>query len=700
VTQRAPFNPQARLFGSSAFEQAVVFHNQQRLWEAERLYKTVLRTDGGHVGALYHFGLLRLQQGRFDDAVRLFRRAVKVDRNCAEAHHHLGVAFMGLGRAEQAIQDFEAALAIRPQFAEAHDSLGQALQALGRYERAIAHHHSALSIKPNYPEALNNLGNALHLSGRSEEAILHYEQALALWPNYAPAHNSLGNALHALGRPEQAIAHYEKALTIRPAYPEAHNNMGRALAALGRFEDAMSHYESALAIRPTYAHAHINLGEALAAVTRYDEAMEHFQKALAVDPKDLQAHECLAKILTSIGQTEQALRQWEKVLAIDPNNVRAHNLRGGALQALGRVDEAIRAFETAIALAPTKTAAYLNLTAARRVIAADPNVTAMEKLAREIDSLGVDDQIGLHFALGKAYADLCDYEQSFRHLQQGNSLNRKQIKYDEPKTLERFIRIQSIFSAELLRKKEGAGYASSMPVFIVGMPRSGTTLVEQVLASHPKVFGAGELDELQNLVASFAASTGSEFPEAVPAMSGAHLHELGAAYVSALQRRAPSADRITDKMPSNFMFAGLIALMLPNARIIHTCRDPRDTALSCFSIRFGAGQEYTYDLTELGRYIRAYQGLMEHWRTVLPPGLMIEVQYENLVGNLEEEARRIAAHCGLDWDDACLRFHKTERSVHTASAIQVRQPIYQSSVGRWRRYEDQLRPLLQALGGG
>jgi tetratricopeptide (TPR) repeat protein len=682
-----------------AFAQAITCHNQQQWGEAERLYKIALKADKNHIGALYHFGLLRLQQGRLEDAVRLFRRTLNVDRKFAEAHHHLAIALMGLGHPEQAIQRFKTALAVRPQFAEAHDSLGQALQTIGRFEEAIAHHQAALVIKPNYAEARNNLGNALHLSGRSEEAIKHYEQAIALRPHYDSAHNSLGNALHAVGRPEQAITEYEKALTIRPAYPEAHNNLGRALAKLDRLEEATAHFQQALAIRPNYAHAHINLGDALTAVGRYDEAIAHYHEALAINPKDVQAHDCLARTLQLLDRTDEAVSHWEKILAIAPDHVDARNRLGNALRGIGRVDEAVRAFESAIMLAPRKTASYLNLANAKRLTVADPHFAAMTKLPSEMESLAVDDQICLYFALSKAFADLGDHEQSFRHLLQGNSLKRKQIKYNEAKTLERFERIRSIFSADLLRDKQKCGDPSSAPIFIIGMPRSGTTLVEQILASHPKVYAAGELYELQNLAAHITAANGSEFPEAVAAMSDEQIRELGVTHLRALRRRAPSAQRITDKMPANFMLVGLIALTLPNARIIHTCRDARDTALSCFSILFEAGQDYTYDLAELGRYIRAYQALMEHWRAVLPAGLMLEVQYAEVVNNLEEQARRIVAHCGLDWDDACLAFHKTERSVRTASATQVRQPIYQSSVGRWRRYEDRLQPLLQALEG-
>ncbi len=320
----------------------------------------------------------------------------------------------------------------------------------------------------------------------------------------------------------------------------------------------------------------------------------------------------------------------------------------------------------------------------------------MTKLAREVTSLEVPDQIDLHFALGKAFADICDPQRSFWHLLQGNALKRRQVTYDETSAFERFARIRATFTSQLMWDKQGLGDPSSAPIFIIGMPRSGTTLVEQILASHPKVFGAGELHDLGQLAKRLSGPNGACFPEAVAAMSFDRLRELGESYVQAVRRLAPEAERITDKMPYNFNYAGLIRLALPNARIIHTRRDLRDTALSCFSLLFPKGQEYAYDLGELGRYCRSCAELMDHWCEVLPETTMLQVQYEEIVDDLEGQARRIVAHCGLEWDPACLAFHKTERPVWTASAAQVRQPIY--PVGRWRVYEQQLGPLLNALG--
>ena len=384
-------------------------------------------------------------------------------------------------------------------------------------------------------------------------------------------------------------------------------------------------------------------------------------------------------------QSRHAIASCQQALNIDPEHIGARNNLGFAPRAIGRIEQAIDLFKKTIAASP-RTAArlYYNLASSKRIAASDPDFAAMKRLAKDVGAFELEDQIGLHFALGKAYADVGDHARAFKELAKGNTLKRRQFMgYDEAKVSRRFERISEAFSAGLLRQKAGAGNRSPVPVFIVGMPRSGTSLVEQILASHPKVFGAGERYELGDLADAIEGKNGAEFPEAVAGMSSAELNALGTNYVTAMRALAPDAARIIDKMPGNFFNAGLLHLALPNARIIHTRRDPRNTALSCFSILFALGHAYTYDLGELGRYIAAYQRLMEHWRQVLPDGAMLEVQYEELVGDLETEARRIVEFCGLGWDAACLSFYKTERPVRTASVIQVRQPIYPSSVGRW-----------------
>ncbi len=306
--------------------------------------------------------------------------------------------------------------------------------------------------------------------------------------------------------------------------------------------------------------------------------------------------------------------------------------------------------------------------------------------------------MALDFALGKAYADLKEYERSFKHLLAANAAKRTTAAYDEQATFAFFDRIERTFSPELMAAKAGGGAPSDRPIFVLGMPRSGTTLVEQVLASHPAVHGAGELTIFREAVQA-AAPPARLYPDFVPALDEAAIGRIGTEYIKRLGARAQQGERVTDKLPSNFLYVGLIHLALPNAVIIHTVRNPIDTCISCFSKLFKPGEQlFSYDLGELGRYYRRYQQLMEHWRRVLPPGRILDVTYEDVVADLEGQARRILAHCGLPWDERCLAFHETDRPVRTASAMQVRQPIYSSAVERWRVYEEFLGPLLTALG--
>ncbi len=570
-----------------------------------------------------------------------------------------------------------------------------ALQQQGRLADAGVLYRAVIERDPDHVRALFNLGLVRIRQGGLDDAVALFGEALRHQPDFAEAENALGIALRLSNRHQEALAHYARALAIKPDYAEAENNVGLTLQVLGRGAEALSHFERAIAIRPDYAEAENNLGAALRALYRYEEAVAHYRRAVAAMPASAAAHSNLGAALQLVGRHDEALAQAEEALALMPGLAEAHHVRGTVLRTLGRLDEAAQELEQAIALAPRRAEFYRSLAEAKNFTKGDPQVAMVEALARESASLPEEDQIHLHFALGKICADLGEHERAFTHLVDGNALKRRQTIYDEEAILARFDGTQALFSAEVMAERAGQGDPSALPVFILGMPRSGTTLVEQMLASHPEVHGAGELGDFERAVAGLGGPNGVP-----PDIGGDELRRIGAAYVARVRALAPWARRITDKMPANFRYAGLIHSALPNARIIHMSRDPVDTCLSCFSILFGGDQPFTYDLGELGRYYHAYQRLMAHWRSVLPPGVMLEVEYETLVADFESQARRILAYCGLEWNDACLDFQHTERPVHTASSVQVRQPVYQSSVGRRRPAEEVLRPLLQALAAG
>jgi tetratricopeptide (TPR) repeat protein len=368
-----------------------------------------------------------------------------------------------------------------------------------------------------------------------------------------------------------------------------------------------------------------------------------------------------------------------------------------ALLALGRLLEGRAALEQAIRLAPRNAKFQRDLSEISHFAIGDARLVGMERLAQDTASLSIDDRIELHFALGKAYEDLGRHAEAFRQWLDGNALKRKQIAYDEAGALEALDGMRTAFTSDMLRTRQDVGQPSAAPVFIVGMPRSGTTLVEQILAGHPQVFGGGELPHFIAAVNEMRAAFGGNFSQLVSQMTDADFRNLGARYLAETAQLAPGAARITDKMPTNFVFAGFIHLALPNATIIHAVRDPVDTCLSCFSKLFVAKQNHTFDLAELGRYYRHYQALMAHWHSIMPTGRILDVRYEDVVADLEGQAHRIITHCGLEWDPRCLAFHQTERPVRTASAVQVRQPIYNKSVGRWRVHEPFLAPLLAEL---
>ena len=605
--------------------------------------------------------------GRFADAARLYRQVARLEPRNVEALRLLGSVRMRQDNFAEAERAFRKAVKIDARSADAHIELGVVLCRLGRLADAVSSYQRAIELKPDYAGAHNNLGITLRELGRLDEAIASYLRATELEPGYAEAHYNLGNALNAAGRLDEAVTSYRAAIAIKPDYAGAHVNLGNNLRQAGRFDEAAGSYRRAVEIAPGYAEAHRNLGIVQFERNQFDEAIANYRAALAVKPDYAEASADL----------------------------------GNALRTLGRLDEARHAFEEAVRLAPEAAGFYHGLADSKRFAAGDQHLAAMEKLARNLPALADEDQIRLHFALAKAFADLAEYKRSFRQLLTGNRLKRRQVSYDEPALLSQFERIRAVFTPALVQDKRGLGDPSPVPIFVIGMPRSGTTLVEQILASHPAVHGAGELSDFYDAVARLAVreSITQPYPGLVSEMTGPRLFDLGADYLSHVGSRAPTAERITDKMPGNFVAAGFIHLALPNARIIHIRRDPIDTCLSCFATLFAANQPFAYDLGELGRYYRAYAALMDHWRGVLPEGVMIEVQYEDVVADVEREARRIVAHCGLDWNDACLAFHRTQRPVRTASMVQVRQPIYQSSIGRWRPYKDMLGPLVKALRG-
>ena len=585
----------------------------------------------------------------------------------AEALVQRAAVLLGAGRAQEALTALDAAVALRPDLPIAHHNRGVVLSVLRRFAEALESFDAALALDAGYPAALNNRGVALQELRRHQEALESFDAALALIPDYGAALGNRGAALRELGRPAEALESCERALGVNPQDISALNNKGAALHELRRLPEAEAAYREVIARQPRHATALGNLGN----------------------------------VLGEAGRTEEALAAFDQALALAPQSVAALENRGLLLNELGRREEAEAAIGEAIRLAPRRARGYYNLASAHDFTPGDAHLAAMEALAADPAGLTPNDLVELNYGLGAAYAGLGEAARAFERFAEGARRKRALIDYDEPSELAVYDRTIDAFSADVMWRGQGVGHPTETPVFVLGMPRSGTTLVEQILAGHPRLHAAGETSALGEIMAAMRtpAKAPLAFPEGYASLHGPALRRAGAAYAERLAALAPEAARVTNKGVGNFRFVGFIHLALPGARIVHLTRDAADTCWSCFSKLFSRDHPYSYDLGEMGRYYRAYERLMQHWRRVLPEGVMLEVRYEDVVADLEGQARRLLEHCGLAWDPACLDFHKQGRQVRTASATQVRKPLYATSVGRWRAYEGQLGVLLEALQG-
>ncbi len=669
-----------------------------RLREAERLSLGAHAAAPDSAEAAHQLGLIAYQSNKLTEAINHVRRATELAPDVAIYHANLGEMYRLSGRIEEALTHGKRALALDPAHVGALSNVGIALFELKQYEEALHHYDRALALSPNFVEAHSNRGNALRALKRLPDAEAAYRAALALNPGFAQAWNNLGTVLRDLKRPEEAAVAYGKALADNPNDPDTLDNLALALKDLERGDEGVATLQRALAVESRDPKLHLHLGTMLIDKKQIDEAAAAAERALALSPNDHDVINLMGRIAFEREDLGGALKHYRAAIALKPDLADAYNNMGNALKELGALAEAETAFLAALARDHRLSGVYVNLADSRTFAPGDRELAAMAALAAEAD-LSKTDRMHLDFALGKAYADLKDYGRSFKHLIAGNAQKRAQVAYDEAATMDLFARIETAFTPERIAAKSGSGAVSDVPIFIIGMPRSGTSLVEQILASHPDVHGAGELKRLDEIVnsANGEDSGAPAYPEYVARMSGTGLKAIGNRYLAAVRTLAPNAARVVDKMPSNYYYAGIIHLALPQARIIHTVRDPVDTCVSCFSKLFSGELSHTYDLAELGRYHRRYQVLMAHWHRVLPPGRILDVRYEELVADLEGQARRLLVHCGLDWDPRCLEFHRTERPVRTASATQVRKPIYASAIGRWRVYETHLKPLLAEL---
>jgi Flp pilus assembly protein TadD len=663
--------------------------NQRQYAQVEMRTRPLLELHP-NAGSLWklHAGALMLQ-GK--DSLAAMQRAGELLPTDAEMHFHLGNARHDHGDLAGAAASLRHAVALKADFAEAHASLGAALQDAGQPADAAASFRRALELRPGFAEAHGNLGNALVDLGQLEDAVYHYRRMLELRPDLAEAHNNLGNALLSLRRFEEAATSYRRAITLRPNAPGAHANLGNALYALGRPQEALTHCRRALELEPDSAEAELLQGNALFDLGLLDEAAASYARALELKPDYTEAHIAAGKVLRQIGRTAEAEVSCRKALDLAADSSEALALLAEIQGDRGHFDDAEQLFRRAIAISPDQPEAWAGLARYRKMQPDAAWLAAAQRLLGK--SLGVAQEINLRYALGKYLDDVQDFDNAFSSYRLANELKKRSApKYDAARLARRVDQIIALYEAEWLRSVRAQGNESRRPVFIVGMPRSGTTLTEQILASHPDAFGCGEL--------RFWHSARVDYESSVPGPSEVTAVEVGAAipaaakkYLSLLANFSADASRVIDKMPANFMNLGLIHAAFPNARIVHMRRNPLDTCLSIYFQIFSNTHLYAHDLEDIAHYFTQYSRLMMHWRSTLPEGTILEVPYEKLVSDPEPWIREIVQFVGLPWDSHCLRFNETERTVITASNWQVRQRMSTSAAGRWRNYEKYLGPL-------
>jgi len=500
---------------------------------------------------------------------------------------------------------------------------------------------------------------ALYKEGKLKDCLAQGEVLAKRFPNEPITANLLGAVYVALGRPKQAVASYTRAIQIKFDFAEAHNNLGDVRKILGEFEEAVASYQRALQIKPDFDVAHNNLGE----------------------------------VLIDMGQPDRALSSFAKALQIQPNFADSHINLGTTLNSLGKPDEAIASYNRALQINPAFAKAHRFLSTVKTFQDGDPQIDLMLQLL-ERKSLPKEDRIHLNFGLAKAHEDINDYDKAFSYFIEGNRLCKEELNYKTASTRALFAKIKAAFSSgtPVLRNLEGlASDNRQQPIFILGMPRSGATLVEQILASHSQVYGAGELVLLGPSVSA------TEWISAQ--LSSDQIQSIRRSYFSGLERLRVPELYITDKMPVNFWWIGFIIAALPGASIIHVKRDARATCWSNFKHYFSRkGNGYAYDFQDVSEYYKMYIDLMAFWQKLFP-GQIYDLEYEALTEHQEDESRKLFKHVGLNWEDQCLEFYKTERAIQTASVMQVRREMYQGSSNQWKKYEEYLGPMVKSLRG-
>ena len=643
-----------------------------------------------HSDILYNIaGSANLGLMKFEAAIYNFKQLLKLKPDFAEAYNNMGTAFNSKGDSGAAIECYKMALKIKPDYAEAHNNMGVTFKTKSDLKSAITSYRQALKIKPSYAEAHNNMGIALSDNGELEAALNSYKQALKIKPDYAEAYNNMGTSLADSGDLEACIGSYKQALKIQPHYATAYYNLGLALKEKGDLGSAIENYKQALKIKPNYPEIYNDMGLALKDYGDSEAAIESYKQAIKIKPDYADAYNNMGTILSDNGKPDAAIESYKQALNIDPNNCVFHVNISMALGDIGEKQASIDSCKVALKINPDDTRAFRHLSSLGYHKEHNEYVVKMQSLYLDL-SITDEQRCNLSFALSKVFEDQNEIRQSLNYLETGNKLQKKILSYDIEIDREVFNQVKISHSDITKFALQPAKKITEVkPIFILGMPRSGTTLVEQIISSHSKVLGAGEL--------LYAGKFGQSIATGVIESNSRIIMDFRHRYIEALEKKCDGQAFVTDKMPNNFLYVGLIFSAFPNAKIIHVNRDPAATCWSNYKHFFGGkGLGYSYNLEDTVAYFGLYQDLMQFWYRHYQDRIY-HLNYDRLTENQEDGTRKLIHYLGLEWEGECLSPQSNSRSVRTVSQMQVRQKIYQGSSQQWRKFEPFLNGIFDQL---
>lgn len=575
---------------------------------------------------------------------------------------------------------------------------GLAMAAFGQkdYPVAIDQLKRAISLRPQSALWYTQLGAMMRAAGHLDQALEAHRHAIALDARLAIAHNNLGNTLRERGDLAAAEAALREACRLKPDYAEAYGNLSRLLEQQSRFAEAEAMCRRALELKPSDIDVRGMLGALMLLRADFEGAEQCYRVVCKANRASVEGLMGLGAAFEGLGRFEEADAAYKRVVSLAPDSPKAHFALGRRFEQRGDLEAAAKHFRQALAGDPQLTNAYRILAnLPKHGLLEHEKATIVEMLQQA--NLPDPQRSDLLYALGHSAERQGEWDQAFEWTRAANEIDHRRTNFNEAENLAFVRNTRSTFSADF-RSALPTGSMSERPIFIVGMPRSGSTLIEQILSCHPSVAAGGELPDLIEMPKGLGSAIGSErpYPACVLELKPADVDQLAQRYLTRLDRVSTTAARVTDKQLFNFRHLGLIKVLFPRARVVHCRRDPRDVAVSCYFTKFHRPISFACDLFELGAYLRHYQQLMAHWRRIFPES-MLELQYEDLITDPERHIRQLIEFCGLPWNEACLQFHTSARAVRTASVHQVRQPIYASSIGRWKRYAKHLVPLYAEL---